>query len=160
MAPRNPLGSVWLKRGRSINTGCFVVSNAVAKTSLALNYFVREVREARPDLDKVASLVHSLDSVLDLLKDDAAALPSHLAHMTPAVLDNCHRMVSEIEGCLAVLGRAGIPMLEKKSRWLASRDHIEKLRSTLEGYKATFALVVDLMALCVGQCLLPTGTSC
>lgn len=124
-----------------------MVSNAIAKTSLALCHLVREVREARPDLDNVASLVNSLDTVLDLLKDDAAEFPSYLAQMTPAVLDKCHHIVNEMEGCLAVLGRSDIPGVEKKSRWLASRDHVEKLRGTLEGYRATLALAVDMMTL-------------
>jgi len=131
----------------AINTGCFTVSNSIAKTSLSLCHLVREVREARPDLDMVASLVNSLDTVLDLLKDDAAEFPSYLAQMTPAVLDKCHYIVNELEGCLAVLGRSDIPRAEKQSRWLAGRDHVEKLRGTLEGYRATLALAVDLMAM-------------
>ncbi|KAK1752807.1 hypothetical protein QBC47DRAFT_432598 [Echria macrotheca] len=131
----------------SINTGCFAVSNAIAKTSLALGNFVREVRESRPDLDSIATLLHSLDSVLDLLKDDAATFPPRLARATPFVLGNCHRIVDEIDGCLGVLGRGGVPRIEKKSRWLASRDQIEKLRGTLDGYRVTLALAVDLIAL-------------
>ncbi|KAK3392678.1 putative RhoGAP group protein [Podospora didyma] len=131
----------------SINTGCFAVSNAVAKTDAALNRFVREVRESRADLDAISSELHSLDGVLDLLKDDAAAFPARLAKTTPAVLDSCLTIVSELEGCISVLGRPGVSRADKKSRWLCSRIHIGKLRYTLQGYKSALALAVDLIAL-------------
>ncbi|KAK3364710.1 putative RhoGAP group protein [Lasiosphaeria hispida] len=131
----------------SINTCCFAVGTAIAKTSVALNQFVREVRESRSDLDDIASVLHSLDAVLDLLKDDAAAFPPQLARITPGVLESCRTIVEELEGCISVLGRAGVSRADKKSRWLASRDHIEKLRGALAGYNSTLGLAVDLIAL-------------
>lgn len=131
----------------SIKTGCFAASNAIAKTSLALNRFVRDVRESRSDLDAISGELHSLEGVLDLLKDDADSFPAQLANKTPGVLEKCLTIVSELEGCISVLGREGVSKADKKSRWMASRDHIEKLRWTLEGYKSTLGLAVDLVAL-------------
>jgi len=55
--------------------------------------------------------------------------------------------VNELHGCIGVLDREGLTKADKKSRWVASRDHISKLRWTLEGYKETFGLAVDLVAL-------------
>lgn len=134
---------------RSINTGCFAVSNATAKTLLALNKFVRDVREARAELDDISTLLHSLDGTLDLLKDDASSFPPRLAYLTPRILSSCCDIINELDGCISVLGRDGVPRVEKKSRWMASRDHIEKLRATLQGYKATLGLAVDLVVLYV-----------
>ncbi|KAK5651256.1 hypothetical protein OQA88_12664 [Cercophora sp. LCS_1] len=131
----------------SINTGCFAVSNAAAKTLLALNKFVRDVRESRLELDDVATLLHSLDGTLDLLKDDASSFPPRLAFLTPRILNSCCDIINELDGCISVLGREGVPRAEKKSRWMASRDHIEKLRGTLQGYKTTLGLAVDLIVL-------------
>ncbi|KAK0624548.1 hypothetical protein B0T17DRAFT_530427 [Bombardia bombarda] len=131
----------------SINTSCFAVSNAIAKTSSAIHAFVREVRESRAELDVVSSELHSLDGVLDLLKDDASGFPAQLAQKTPAVLKNCLAIIDELQGCIAILDRSGISKSDKKSRWMASRGHIGKLRWTLEGYKATLGLAVDLVSL-------------
>ncbi|KAK0719141.1 hypothetical protein B0H67DRAFT_642522 [Lasiosphaeris hirsuta] len=137
------VGMDWI----SINTGCFAVGTAIAKTTVSINQFVREVRESRSELDDIASVLHSLDTVLDLLKDDSAAFPPQVARITPSVLASCRTIVYELEGCISVIGRAGVSRADKRSRWLASRDHIEKLGGTLAGYRATLGLAVDLIAL-------------
>jgi GTPase-activating protein SAC7 len=131
----------------TINTGCFAASSAVSKTLLSANRFVREVRESRSHLDQVCTLLHSLDGVLDLLKDDAAAFPSPLGSVTPNVLQGCRVIISELDGCIAVLGRNGFSRAEKKSRWLSSRQQIGKLCGMLCGYRDILGLAVDLIAL-------------
>jgi len=131
----------------SISTGCFDASTAVAKTLSAVHRFIRDVREARADLDPIANDLHSLNNVLDLLKEDAARYPAHLAHQTPALLDNCLAILAELEGCLSVLNRPDLSRDDRKSRWMGSRQHITKLRWTLDGYKSTIGLAVDLVAL-------------
>ena len=133
--------------GRSINTGCFAVGNAISKTAPILTEFVREVRESRSDLDDISTVLHSLEGVLDLLKDDAATFPPHLARLTPGVLEGCRTMVHEVGGCIAVLGRSGVPRAEKKARWLASRRQVRTLRGALAGYNSALGLAVDLVAL-------------
>ncbi|KAK3936217.1 putative group protein [Diplogelasinospora grovesii] len=127
-----------------ITTSCFAVSNAIAKTSRTLHAFVREVRESRSDLHGISSELHSLDAVLDLLKDDAVSFPPQLARQTPAVLRKCLTLISELEGCISVLDRSGLSRSDKKSRWMASRGHITKLGWTLEGYKSSLGLALDL----------------
>ncbi|KAK3328761.1 putative RhoGAP group protein [Apodospora peruviana] len=129
----------------SIHTGCFGVTNAIAKTSSSIRGFIREVRESRSDLDVISSELHSLDGIVDLLKDDAESFPPQLAHKTPAVLDNCLAILHELEGCISVLDRCSESRADKKSRWLASQAHIGKLRWTLDGYKSTLGLAVDLV---------------
>ncbi|KAK4160222.1 putative GTPase-activating protein [Cladorrhinum sp. PSN259] len=129
----------------STNSGCFAASNAIARTSLALNKFVREVRESRSDLDSISTELHSLEGVLELLRDDAASFPPLLAEQTPGVLDSCLNLINELEGCISVLNRPGVSKADKKSRWLASRDHISKLQWTLGRYKMALGLAVDLI---------------
>ncbi|KAM7186610.1 putative GTPase-activating protein [Naviculisporaceae sp. PSN 640] len=130
-----------------INTACFGVCDTIAKTSASITRFVREVRESRSDFDIISSELHSLDRIVDLLKDDVSFFPPELAQKTPAVLDTCFAILNELDGCISVLDRSNLSRQDKKSRWVASRDHIGKLGGTLEGYKSTLGLVVDLISL-------------
>ncbi len=140
---------------RSITTGCLVAGNAIAKTALVLPVFVREVRESRSEMDALSGELHSLDGVLDLLKDDASSLPPDLARRTPDVLENCTAIVNELDGYLATLNSPGLARHEKKFRWIATRSHMAKLRATLEGYKSTLGVALDLVALYGQPYLLP-----
>lgn len=134
---------------RSINTGCFAATNAITKTAPALRSFIREVREARAELDAVLAEIQSLEGVLELLNDDAAAFPWDLAQRTPPLLQHCTSIVQQIEGYMHVCNGLGLSKRDKKYRWMAIKGDMEKLRSTLEGYKSTLAVVTDLVAMYV-----------
>lgn len=134
---------------RPISTGCFAACNAISKTSPALRNFIREVREARTELDAVLAELHSLDGVLDILKDDASFFPSDLAQPTAPLLEHCCSIVRQIEGYMHVCNGLGLSARDKKFRWMAIKGDMEKLRLTLDGYKSTLAVVTDLVGLCV-----------
>ena len=108
---------------------------------------MREVRESRADLDPVSSELHSLSGILEILKDDVPSFPEQLAQRTPEVLSYCLTIINELQGYISILDRVGLSRQDKKSRWMASRGHIAKLRWTLEVYKASMGLAVDLVAL-------------
>ncbi|CAK7211558.1 hypothetical protein SBRCBS47491_001165 [Sporothrix bragantina] len=131
----------------STTTGCFAVSNAVTKTAIDLNRFVRDVRESRADLARLSAELHALDGVLDLLKDDAAsaAFPADLALQTPAVVASSGALVAELGVILG--GGDRDSSSEKRSRWLAMQQHIAESRSVLEVYRLTLGLALDLVAL-------------
>ncbi|KAG8156504.1 hypothetical protein KVR01_013608 [Diaporthe batatas] len=131
----------------SISTACFATNNAISKTSPTLRGFIREVREARAELDAVLAELHSLDGVLDILKDDASSFPEALAKRTPPLLEHCTSIVHQIEGYMHVCNGLGLSARDKKYRWMAIRGDMEKLRLTLEGYKSTLAVVTDLVGL-------------
>lgn len=141
---------------RSISTACFATNNAISKTSPTLRSFIREVREARAELDAVLAELHSLDGVLDILKDDASSFPEALAKRTPPLLEHCTSIVHQIEGYMHVCNGLGLSARDKKYRWMAIRGDMEKLRLTLEGYKSTLAVVTDLVGLCVPSICLQT----
>ncbi|KAB5513235.1 Rho GTPase activation protein [Coniochaeta sp. 2T2.1] len=130
----------------SITTGCFALSSAISKTSSALNAFVRDVRESRSELDALSGELHSLEGVLDLLKDDASSFPPTLASRTPTVLQHCHAVINELEGYVLVLNSNGLSAQAKRLRWAATKSHMAKLRLTLDGYKSTLGLALDLVA--------------
>jgi len=130
---------------RSVSAGCSAASEAVARASLAINKFVREVRESRAEFDTISIELHSLDGVLDLLRYDAAFFPAVLAEHTPAALEGCAALVRELEGCVALLNRPGVSRADKKSRWLASRVHIGMLWHALGDYTLVLGLAADLV---------------
>lgn len=130
----------------SITTGCYALSNAIAKTSLSLGAFVRDVRESRSEVDALSGGLHSLDGVLDLLKEDASSFPAALAARTPTVLQHCNALINELEGYTTVLNSSELSTQAKKLRWAATRSHMAKLRLALDGYKSALGLAVDLVA--------------
>lgn len=119
------------------------------KTSPALRLFIREVREARTDLDAVLAELQSLQGVVDILKDDASSFPPDLAKRTPPLLEHCSSILNQIDGYMHVCNGLGLSKRDKKFRWLAIKADMEKLRLTLEGYKSILALVTDLVGLYV-----------
>lgn len=138
---------------RAIHTGCSAARQAVAKTSPALRRFIREVRESRGELDAVLGELQSLEGVLELLGDDAGGLPADLARRTPPLLRHCASIVQQVEGYMHVCNGLGLAPRDKRFRWVAIRADMDKLRLTLAGYKATLAVVTDLVRMCDQSCL-------
>jgi GTPase-activating protein SAC7 len=130
---------------RPTEEACSAASEAIAGASLAINQFVREVRESRSEFDAISSELHSLDGVLDLLRYDAPFFSPSLAEHTPEALATCVALVGELEGCVTLLNQPGVSRADKKSRWLASRGHIDVLRWTLREYKLVLGLAADLV---------------
>lgn len=143
--PRHLAETDNLDVNRPAGEACSAASEAIARASLAINRFVREVRESRAEFDPISAELHSLDGVLDLLGYDAPSIPVSLAEHTPGVLDTCVALVNELEGCVTLLNQPGVQRADKKSRWLASRGHIDVLRWTLSEYKLVLGLAADLV---------------
>lgn len=131
---------------RSITTDCITLSNSIARASTVLNGFVRDVREARSDVDGVSRELHSLQSVLDLLKEDAGLFPPELAERIPAVVEHCSNVVNELDASISALSSSELPKQDKRSQWLATgRKDIAAFRSSLEAHKAVLGLALDLV---------------
>jgi hypothetical protein len=130
---------------RPTDAAFFAASKAIARASLAVSQFVRELRESRSEFDVISTELHSLGGVLDLLRYDAPFFPIALAKHTPEVLATCVGLVSELEGCVTLLNQPEMSRADKKSRWLASRGHIDVLRWTLSEYKLVLGLAADLV---------------
>ncbi|CAN8104702.1 unnamed protein product [Discula destructiva] len=130
-----------------IETACSAAASTIAKTSSALRLFTREVREARAELDAVHAELHSLERILEIFKDGVDFFPSDLAERTPPLLTHCTNIVDQIGGYMHVCNGLSLSKRDKKYRWLAVGADMVKLRMTLEGYKSTLALVVDLVGL-------------
>lgn len=109
------------------------------------------MREARAELDAVLAELHSLEGVIEILKDDASSFPPDLAQRTPPLLEHCSSILNQIDGYMHVCNGLALSKRDKKFRWLAIRVDMVKLRLTLEGYKSILALVTDLVGLYVSH---------
>ena len=149
--------SLFPRSQRSITADCIALGNEIAKVSLALNGFVRDVREARLDVDAISRELHSLQGVLDLLKEDASLFPLPLAAQTPAVLDNCSKVVGALDMCFATLNSSELPRQEKRRLWAASgRKDAALFKPVIEAHRALIGIALDLVEAYV--LLLSTGT--
>ncbi|KAI1416846.1 Rho GTPase activation protein [Hypoxylon sp. FL1857] len=130
----------------SITTDCITLSSTIAKASVVLNGFVRDVREARSDVDGVSRELHSLQGVLDLLKEDAGLFPPELAERIPAVIEHCSNVVTELDANISALSSGEIPKQDKRAQWLATgRKDTAAFRASLEAHKAVLGLALDLV---------------
>lgn len=136
--------------GSSITTDCIELGNTISRASLVLNGFVREVREARTDLDSVSRELHSLQSVLNLLKEDAGALPSKVATETPALLQQCNRVISELDADLLALDGSALSRPQKRSQWISTgKRQIAGLLPIIEAHRTVLGLALDLVGMFV-----------
>jgi hypothetical protein len=144
----------------SITTACVGLVTTIAKVSITVNGFVREVRDARGDLDAVSRELLSLKTVLELLSDDAetstgGGFPQSLIKQISGILKNCHGVLGQIESSLQNHSGAGV---KKGVKWsLSGRDDMNKLRSSLEAHKSALDIALDMVALYV--CLKSSCTS-
>ncbi|KAI1334464.1 hypothetical protein F5Y15DRAFT_409671 [Xylariaceae sp. FL0016] len=131
---------------RSIAADCTALGEKIANALCILSAFVREVREARSDVDGVSRELHSLGSVLDLLTEDACLFPPELAEHIPAVLAHCSNAVDDIEVAVSTLNDSDLSKQQKRTRWLATgRQESAKFRTSLEARKAVLGLALDLV---------------
>lgn len=134
----------------SITVSCISLVSAVTKVSVKINSFVREVRDARGDLDAVTRELTSLKTVLEILSDDCTnskggAFPPSLVKQISGILTNCGGVLGHIEESLGAHSGNGI---KKGVKWaLSGRDDMNKLRSNLEAHKSALDIALDMVAL-------------
>lgn len=122
------------------------MGNTISRATLVLNEFVREVREARSDLDVVSRELHSLQGVLNLLKEDAPNLPCKIAAQTPSILQQCNEIVEDLDTTLLALDDPELSKAEKRTRWISEgKPQLADLRDAIEAHRATVGLALDLV---------------
>ncbi|KAH8162263.1 hypothetical protein CIB48_g5980 [Xylaria polymorpha] len=125
---------------------CVALDSKITKLLSTLAGFVRHVREARSDIDDVSRELHSLQTVLDLLKEDAAFFPPDLAEHTPAIIEQCSRVIDKLNESVSVFDSPQLSKQEKRTQWLGvGRIEAASFRTTLEAHKAAIGLVLDLV---------------
>jgi hypothetical protein len=136
----------------SITVGCSTLVSTVLKVSIQINGFVREVRDARWDLDAVSRELISLKTVLEILSEDAenstgGGFPQSLVRQICGILTNCGGVLEQIEASLQKHAGGGV---KRGVKWsLSGRDDVNKLRSSLEAHKSALDIALDMVALYV-----------
>ncbi|KAI1022659.1 hypothetical protein LB503_000154 [Fusarium chuoi] len=133
----------------SIISGCAGLITAIGSLSVSINTFVRSCREARSDLDRVSRELHSLQTVLELIeedaKDDTKPFPPTIQHHVSGIVTNCGAVVLDVETCIKKYGDGRI---KSKAAWaINGQGDMEKLRSSLEAHKSALELALDMLSL-------------
>ncbi|CAF3626735.1 unnamed protein product [Fusarium graminearum] len=133
----------------SIATGCASLVTTIGGLTLSINSFVRNCREARSDLDSVSRELHSLETVLELIeedaKDDTKPFPETIQRHVSGIVTNCGSVVVEIQTCITKYGDGNV---RSKAAWvLNGQGDMGKLRSSLEAHKSALELALDMLTL-------------
>ncbi|KAI1421030.1 Rho GTPase activation protein [Xylaria sp. FL1777] len=130
----------------SINADCVALDGRIAKLLSALTGFVRHVREARSDVDAVSRELHSLQTVLGLLKEDTASFPLELAQHTPAIIKHCSSVVDKVDESVSILDDPELSKQQKRAQWLnVGMTETATFRTALEANRAAIGLALDLV---------------
>ncbi|KAG5748978.1 hypothetical protein H9Q70_008348 [Fusarium xylarioides] len=133
----------------SIISGCAGLITAIGSLSVSINAFVRSCREARSDLDRVSRELHSLQTVLELIeedaKDDTKPFPPTIQHHVSGIVTNCGSVVLEVETCIKKYGDGRI---KNRAAWaINGQGDMEKLRYSLDAHKSALELALDMISL-------------
>ncbi|KAM5379152.1 hypothetical protein ACJA88_005712 [Fusarium oxysporum] len=133
----------------SIISGCAGLITAISSLSISISTFVRSCREARSDLDRVSRELHSLQTVLELIeedaKDDTKPFPPTIQHHVSGIVSNCGSVVLEVETCIKKYGDGRV---KSRAAWaINGQGDMEKLRSSLEAHKSALELALDMISL-------------
>jgi hypothetical protein len=135
----------------SISVSCITLITTISRVTVAVTSFIREVRDARGDLDAISWELFSLRTVLDLLAEDTEGphsekLPERLRDQILDILKNCNRVVADVQSSLqkhntSRLGRAG--------HWTmgGGKGDMMKFRSSLETHKTALGIALDMVAI-------------
>jgi len=134
----------------SITTGALSIVGMISTLTVTVSSFMRQLRDARNDLDVVMRELVSLKIVLEILADEASnlgpnGLPMSLTTQVRGILDGCGRVVAQIE---ETLSRFEGNNLLVKSQWvLGGRADMDKLRTSLEAHKSALCIALDMLSL-------------
>jgi hypothetical protein len=139
----------------SIATSCITLVATIGRCAHAVTIFVREVRDARGDLEMISRELHSLTTILDLLGDDISkpssnTLPPNLVTHIGLILKNCDGVIVEIERSLV---KHQTSRLRSGGHWTlgGGKDDMTKFRSNLEAHKSALELALDMVTMTVSR---------
>lgn len=77
------------------------LAGTITKLSTSLTIFIRDVRDARSDIEDISLELHSLKMILELIASDSVIpLPPTLETQLKGVLENCTQLVRDIDQCI------------------------------------------------------------
>lgn len=133
----------------SITSACVGLLCTITSLTLRITRFAGDVRDSRKDLDAVRRELSSLSFCVESLRDDtnkdSNMYPDALKPDLVSVLDNCDGVMNEMT---MLLEKSTSNNLGRRVQWAAcGQDEMNKLRSKLEGYKATIELALHMASM-------------
>lgn len=132
----------------SITAACVSLAAMITKTSISVTSFVRSVRAARSDLDAVSRELASLNTLLELIAEDAKdvnAFPETLRKHIANILTNCELVLIEVQRLVEKYDGPGII---KGSKWaLEGSKDVAKLHLSLEAHKSALDIALEMVTL-------------
>ena len=97
-------------------------------------------------MDGISRELHSLQGVLDLLKEDADLFPPPLAAQTLAVLEHCGKVLTALDMCFLTLNSRELPRQERRKLWVASGKRDSALfKPVIEAHRSLIGIALDLV---------------
>lgn len=132
----------------SIVTGSLGLAATIGRVLKDLSSFVRDVRDARSDVEGVCGELSSLKITLDLLAEDVEAAPSPVPSVLEThiknILKNCSAVVNDVQECIHKHQGSRV---QKGIKWAAfGKGDMKELRSSLEAHKTTLGLALDMVS--------------
>src|SRR5438034_9133331 len=117
---------------------CVGLRSTIAKASLSITIFKREVRDTACEMDAVSRELLSLDTVLkDLARDITSpgreSYPPSLAAQIPGILMNCNDVMTRLDQTLKKYSRRSLGA-GAQWPWVGKQD-VGQLQSSLETFK-------------------------
>jgi hypothetical protein len=94
----------------SITASCVTLVATISKLSISINGFVREVRDARRDLDAVSRELQSLKTLLEIFSEDVqdSAFPPSLLQQISGILKNTGVVLDDMGQLLGKFSSFGL----------------------------------------------------
>jgi hypothetical protein len=134
----------------SIVGTAFSLAGNIAKASVAIVEFTRDVKDATKDLNSVSKELQALNGILDplgrsLRSNRGGTLPHEWTQQVSDILDGCNTIVLDLTQVLQKYQRDKI---WTKMKWaLFGQGDIQKLRESLEAYKMALSLGLCTMSM-------------
>ncbi|CAG8957667.1 hypothetical protein HYFRA_00000002 [Hymenoscyphus fraxineus] len=134
----------------SITATCLTLLGTIAKVSITITSFVRDVRGARSELDGISRELVSLKVLLESIHRDVndstgITFPEILQRQIAEIVGNCALIVEEVQKTLEVYQTKGIT---KAARWaLVGKEKMSKLQASLGAHKSALDIALQLVNL-------------
>jgi Fungal N-terminal domain of STAND proteins len=133
----------------SIATASVSLAIAIGQVISSIGQFVKQVKEAKNDLDLVVKELQSLSNVLQLMSADDASttlrdFPPHLRNRFTEIIGDCQGAVEAVDKTLKKHQTGKLQAV----RWAQSGSaEVNSLRANLEIHKSTFGIVLGILSM-------------
>jgi uncharacterized protein YoxC len=131
----------------SITSAAISIAATVVKTIQEVEQFMRQVREARSDMDGISRELGSLRAALEMLAEDAEKPGVQIPQTLEDILNNCKDVMDNLDTSLQKFNSERLRM-RIQYVW-SGKEAMTGYRTTLAAHKGALDLAVDVMTLSV-----------